>query len=80
MDNPYAKFYIFGSRATNRYKKYSDIDIAIDSPDMTFDKKLQLEIEFENSVFPYEVDIIDLNNINEDFKNLIKKELVELKI
>ena len=73
-----AKFYIFGSRVKNRYKEYSDIDIAIDSPDFTNDKKLKIEFDFENSTFPYEVDIVDLNNIKEDFKNLIKEDLVEL--
>ena len=39
----------------------------------------KLELEFENSTFPYEVDIVDLNNINEKFKNLIQDDLVLLK-
>ena len=75
---PDARFYIFGSRAKGKYREYSDVDIAIDCPDMTLEQKWKLESDFENSTFPYEVDIVDLNNIQEYFKNLIKGDLVEL--
>ena len=78
ISNPDAKFYIFGSRARGEYREYSDVDIAIDSLDLTSEIKSKLEIEFENSTFPYEVDIVDLNNIKESFKNLIKEDLVLL--
>ena len=80
IPNSEAKFYIFGSRAKDKYKKYSDIDIAIDYPDLTADIKQKIELEFENSTFPYEVDIVDLNSINENFKNIIKEDLVELDV
>ncbi len=75
-----AKFYIFGSRAKENYKEYSDIDIAVKLPD----KKLSADIlgkillEFNDSTLPYEVDVIDLNAIDEKFKSLIKNSLVEL--
>ena len=78
IPNSNAKFYIFGSRAKGTYKEYSDVDIAIDSSDLTSDIKSKLELEFENSTFPYEVDIVDLNNIKENFKNLIQDDLVLL--
>lgn len=72
------KLYIFGSRAKNTARKYSDIDIAIDSPLLTDKIKSKIGFEFENSTIPYEVDIIDLNNITDSFKNLIKNDLIEL--
>lgn len=78
IQNPKAKFYIFGSRARGKFREYSDVDIAIDSPDLTPTIKSQLELEFENSTFPYEVDIVDLNNIKETFKTLIQEDLVLL--
>ena len=34
------KLYIFGSRAKNRAKKYSDIDLAIDSQELTTQRKI----------------------------------------
>lgn len=78
IPNPEAKFYIFGSRARGKYREYSDVDIAIDSSDLTPTIKSRLELEFENSTFPYEVDIVDLNNIKESFRNLIQDDLVLL--
>ena len=78
IPEPEAKFYIFGSRAKGCSKKYSDVDIAIDLPGFTSARKLELELDFENSLFPFEVDIIDLNNIKESFKNLIKNDLSEI--
>ena len=78
VPSPDAKFYIFGSRARGKYREYSDVDIAIDSPDLTSEIKSKLEIEFENSTFPYEVDIVDLNTIKENFKTLIQDDLVLL--
>ena len=78
IPNPNAKFYIFGSRARGKYREYSDVDIAIDSLDLTSEIKSKLEIEFENSTFPYEVDIVDLNCIKESFKNLIQDDLILL--
>lgn len=80
ISSPDAKFYIFGSRAKGKYQEYSDVDIAIDFPELTLDKKLKIESDFENSTFPYEVDIVDLNTIQENFKNIIKDDLVELNI
>ncbi len=35
-------------------------------------------MEFSDSTFPYEVDVIDLNAIDEKFKSLIKNSLVKL--
>ena len=78
IPNSDAKFYVFGSRAKGEYSEYSDVDIAIDFPELSSDTKSRLELEFENSTFPYEVDIVDLNNIKEDFKNLIKDSLILL--
>ena len=76
ISNADAKFYIFGSRAKGKYREYSDVDIAIDCPDLTSATKSKIELEFENSTFPYEVDIVDLNNINDSFRNLIQDDFI----
>ena len=75
-----AKFYIFGSRVKGTNKKYSDIDIAIDLNGKKLDTSIlgKILIEFQDSTLPYEVDVVDLNSIDEDFRNLIKKDLVLL--
>lgn len=75
-----AKFYIFGSRAKGTNKKYSDIDIAVDLNGKKLDVSIlgKILIEFQESTLPYEVDVVDLNSIDENFRNLIKKDLVLL--
>lgn len=73
------KCYIFGSRAKGREKKYSDVDIAIDDGGTPIDIMVlsKLISTFEDSSFPYKVDILDLNDTSEKFKNLINEDLVE---
>lgn len=75
-----AKFYIFGSRAKGNYKEYSDIDIAVKLGKETLSADIlgKILIEFSDSTLPYEVDIVDLNAIDDKFKNLIKDSLIEL--
>ena len=72
------KLYLFGSRTIGRARKYSDIDLAVDSPELTDKIKSDLEIYFTDSTIPYEIDIVDLNNISEKFKNIISDDLVEI--
>lgn len=75
-----ASIYIFGSRAKGTQKEYSDIDIAVDMNGTVISTDVlgKLLMEFEDSTLPYEVDIIDLNAIDEKFKNLIKSSMIKL--
>lgn len=75
-----AKFYVFGSRAKGTYKEYSDIDIAVQLPKgkLSADTLGKILIEFSDSTLPYEVDVVDLNAIDEKFKELILDSLIEL--
>ncbi len=75
---PGVKIYLFGSLAKNKQKEHSDYDIALD-----FAKKIDLSIlaeledMFEESdILPTlkKVDIIDLDNISDDFRNIIDKD------
>jgi len=80
LKNVNASVYVFGSRASGRATKYSDLDLAIDC----YGKKLPDELSaklaymFENSTLPYKVDIVDLNAISEEFKNNIKDDFIKL--
>ena len=75
---PDCKIYLFGSRVKGTAKEYSDIDIALDSKNLNENILLKIQNEFENSTLPYEVDIADLNNISETFKNHIENSLVKI--
>lgn len=76
---PNVKIYIYGSRVKGTAQKYSDVDIAVKCPTkIPFEKILKLKAYFEDSTFPYQVDLIDLDSISEKFSNLIKDDLVEI--
>lgn len=75
-----ATIYVFGSRAKNCAKPYSDLDLAIDQNGQKIDLSTlaKLQSAFEETTIPYTVDVVDLNAISEEFKNNIKEDLVEL--
>lgn len=74
---PQAKLYVFGSRVKNQSSKFSDLDIAID-----IGKKIDLfdiseaKDMFANSNIPFNLDIVDYNNIPSYLRESIDKEKV----
>lgn len=67
--------YAFGSRAKNKAKEYSDLDLCIKN--MTDKSTLRkIQDEFEESDLPFKVDIIIWDDITDSFKNNITKDLV----
>jgi predicted nucleotidyltransferase len=68
--------WIFGSRVRGTAKPYSDIDLAIDNNQapLSFTDEAKLKEAFEDSSLPFSVDIVDLNSVSEEFKNLIQDE------
>ena len=71
---PHAQIRIFGSRYKNTNKEYSDVDIVIiDSEKIDILKYTKLKEEFEESNLKYRVDIVDWNQITEEFRKEIEK-------
>lgn len=63
--------WIFGSRATQNNKLYSDIDVLLHNKDNSvIDFKLiaQIQADFIDSDLPYKVDVVDYNSISGIFK------------
>lgn len=74
------QIYIYGSRVQGKAQEYSDIDIALKAKNnIPIDKILKIKALFQDSTFPYKVDIIDLNSIEEYFYNIIKDDMVKIK-
>ena len=73
---PY-KFYVFGSRARGGAKKFSDLDICF-FDDIPLTELLRIEEAFEESDLPYKVDLISWNSMSDEFKEIIKNDLVQL--
>jgi len=69
--NSGAKAYLFGSSVREDYKKFSDIDIALENADSKAITLLKYKLEDLN--IPYKVEIIDLSKVSEKFKKEIFK-------
>lgn len=73
--------WVFGSRAKLTAKPYSDLDLALAKKDgLPIELKLitKLENKFEESSLPWKVDIVDLNNIDDNFRQIITRDQVLL--
>jgi len=76
---PNARVYLFGSRATGRAKKFSDLDLCIKA-----DKPLGLNVmsalaeDFSESDLPWKVDVVDWSTTNPDFRKIIDQDKMVL--
>jgi len=59
--NTDVKVYLFSSRAKEKNRKYSDIDLAIESKNDIKDKIAELKSIIEESNLIYKVDIVELS-------------------
>ena len=74
---PDVEIFIFGSRTQGKAQKYSDVDIALKGH-IQFNDLLKIRGIFENSTFPYKVDIVDLDSLKPDFFKIIEKDLYKI--
>lgn len=67
------KVIMFGSRVKGRSKYYSDFDLAIDikKPDIRTQRILKDKID--DAIGLYSVDLVYLNSVDENFRNLVLK-------
>ena len=74
-----AKAWVFGSRATGRARRYSDLDLAIDAGRrLTLDEIARLTEAFSGSDLPYRVDLVDWRDIDDRWRQTIMAERVAL--
>ena len=73
------KAWVFGSRASGRARRYSDLDLAIDiRRRLTLDETASLADAFSESDLTYRVDVVDWRAIDDRFRQIIKQERVPL--
>ena len=73
------KVWVFGSRATGRARRYSDLDLAIDAGrPLTLDEISGLAEAFSDSDLPYKVDLADWRNMDGRWPRTIMAERVAL--
>ena len=74
---PY-KFYAYGSRVKGKARKYSDLDIYCNEKMEDVDM-MNLKWDLEESDITIKVDVLDPSVCSEEFRELIKEDLVEIK-
>lgn len=71
------KIFIFGSSVKS--KKFGDIDVGI-MGDVTDAQIRELKTYFEDSNFPFFVDIVNFNNVEKSFsKNVLTNQVLRIK-
>ena len=55
---------LYGSRAKGNYRNGSDIDLAIEGPDITFDELLRIESQLDALDLPYHIDVSIYHQLN----------------
>ncbi len=68
------KVYLFGSRATGRYREESDFDIGVLAPrDISRELSIAREM-LEDSDIPFTVDLVDLSATSLEFVEKVQRE------
>ena len=76
---PTTQVWVFGSRATGRARRYSDLDLAIDAGRrLTINETAILREAFDESDLPYRVDIVDWHAIDDRFRAIVSLDGVPL--
>ncbi|MBC6404469.1 MAG: nucleotidyltransferase domain-containing protein [Rhodospirillales bacterium] len=72
------KVRVFGSRATGRVHRGSDLDLALEGPagPLPAVTLSRLKDAFTESRLPYRVDLVDLSAVSEDFRSRIRRQAV----
>ncbi len=77
LQNYQGEFYAYGSRVKGDFTKLSDLDIAVKAP--KYDEIIPiLKEKFDQSTLPFIVNFINLDETDQNFIELIKKDLVRL--
>jgi len=73
------KVFVFGSRATNTNRKYSDIDLGIMGPKpLSASAYVSLKQDFQESDLPYRVDLVDFSNVSDKFKQVSLRTIIDI--
>ncbi|MBI3153741.1 MAG: nucleotidyltransferase domain-containing protein [Chloroflexi bacterium] len=75
LKNYRAKVYLFGSQATGKARVYSDIDVAVlPLQKMPISTLSEIREELEESDIVRTVDVVDLAETDESFRQRVEKE------
>lgn len=69
LPNSNYKYFIFGSRAMPKHRKFSDLDIGILGPsEIPGSIMVQIKQDLNDSDIPYLTEVVDFSTVSENFK------------
>lgn len=72
------KVFAFGSRTNNTSQKFSDLDLLIAGKRLSFIELATIREAFSESDFPYFVDLVQKESLDDKFYDLIKGNFEEI--
>lgn len=76
---PSSRAFIFGSRALDTNRRFSDVDIGIISKQKIKGYLWEnLSEELENSSLPYQINLVDFQTVSPEFKKVALKKIINL--
>lgn len=75
IDTKEYKVFLFGSRATKKFNRYSDVDIGVLGNKPIGNAYYKIINMIEESDIPYRVDIVDFTLVDEKFKKIALQEI-----
>lgn len=75
LDSKTVRVYVFGSRAGNRARPESDLDILLrGTSEIPYSTLTQLKEAFEESDIPYKIDVLDYFSVSDRFRKKIESQ------
>jgi predicted nucleotidyltransferase len=69
------KIWVFGSRARGDHRTYSDLDLLVESESSVSDDAMSaLREKFEESDFPFKVDLVQLSELADAYRESVMKD------
>src|SRR3989344_9680740 len=76
---PSSRAFIFGSRALNTNRAFSDVDIGvINKQKIKGSVSENLSEELENSPLPYRINLVNFQTVSQQFKKVALKKIINL--
>ena len=72
------RVWVFGSRARGDHREFSDLDLLYDSSTVTLGTISQIKEHLENSDLPIKVDLVNLRDLANAYKDDVMKNRIEL--
>ena len=77
---PGRRVWAFGSQATGtRLKRFSDLDLAVEGR-LTGKERAGLAEEFDESALPFKVDVVELGEVEDGFRERIERDFVAVQV